>query len=239
MGDTQLIENGGLVESYAFTAAIVGVQFRSPGREAVSEQLLGIGLSPTKSRISNLQFQAISRSTLPTMMRDEVFFPEAILSQPLGSGTRRYTFDDVTEMLYDLRPYSTYEEPFDPINLLSGSPNAGRTISGEVINMIVPHCFQGEIIQNIGDYFSYCVSSPTAKRFGEMRYAPDSCQVKFKARAVASFNKIPGFPKITGYKSALQLGPMMLGIDEQFTHIVERLMSPSPEFAKTREQVVA
>ena len=32
---------------------------------------------------------------------------------------------------------------------------------------------------------------------------------------------------------------MMLGIDEQFTHIVERLTSTFPEFAKTREQVVA
>jgi len=32
---------------------------------------------------------------------------------------------------------------------------------------------------------------------------------------------------------------MMLGIDEQFTHIVERLTSTFPEFSKTREQVVA
>lgn len=47
-----------------------------------------------------------------------------------------------------------------------------------------------------------------------MRYAPDSCQLKFKARAMASFNKMPGFPKMTGYKSALQLGGQMLTTDK-------------------------
>ena len=105
--------------------------------------------------------------------------------------------------------------------------------------MIVPHCFTGEIIQNIGDYFSYCVSSPSSKRFGDMRYAPDSCQIKFKARAVASFNKMPGFPKMTGYKSALALGPSMLATDNQVSRIVSRMTNTFPEFAKTREQVIA
>mmetsp|Transcript_22274 Transcript_22274/g.27337 ORF Transcript_22274/g.27337 Transcript_22274/m.27337 type:complete len:138 (-) Transcript_22274:871-1284(-) len=137
------------------------------------------------------------------MMRDEVWFPAELLEQPLGKGTKTYTFDDVGEMLYDIQPYSGYEQSFDEIGVLSGQPNHDKVINGEVINMLVPHCFAGEIIQNIGDHFSYCVTSPTAKRNGDLRYAPDSCQVKFKARAVASFNKMPGFPKITGYKSAL------------------------------------
>lgn len=108
-------------------------------------------------------------------MRDEVWFPEAIVSQPLGKGTKRYDFEDVTDMLYDLEEHSAFNEPFDPINLLSGQPNANKMIEGEVINMIVPNCLSGEIIQEIGDYFSYCVTSPTSKRFGNMRYAPDSC----------------------------------------------------------------
>jgi len=55
---------------------------------------------------------------------------------------------------------------------------------------------------------------------------------------VASFNKIPGFPKITGYKSALQLGGNMLAIDTQIAHIIDRMTSTYPDFAKTREQVV-
>lgn len=172
-------------------------------------------------------------------MRDEVWFPEAILDQPLGKGTKRYSFEDVTDMLYDLEEYSQFEEPFDPINILSGQPNANVKIDNEIINMIVPHCLSGEIIQEIGDYFSYCVSSPSSKRFGDMRYAPDSCQVKFKARAVASFNKMPGFPKMTGYKSAIALGPSMLATDNQVSRIINRMTSTFPEFAKTREQVIA
>lgn len=168
-------------------------------------------------------------------MRDEVWFPEAIVDQPLGKGTRRYSFDDVTDMLYDLEEYSQFEEPFDPIKILSGQPNADIKIDNEVINMIVPHCLAGEIIQNIGDYFSYCVSSPSSKRFGDMRYAPDSCQIKFKARAVASFNKMPGFPKMTGYKSAIALGPSLLATDNQVSRIIQRMTSTFPEFEKTRE----
>jgi len=56
-----------------------------------------------------------------------------------------------------------------------------------------------------------------------MRYAPESCQMKFKARAVASFNKLPGFPKISGYKSALMLGPALLATDSQVNKIVQRM----------------
>lgn len=110
-----------------------------------------------------------------TMMRDEVYFPSEIMDQPLGKGTRRYTFDDVGEMLFDMQPYSGYDAPFDAIGVLSGSPNRGKVIHGEVINMLVPQCFSGEIIHNIGDQFSYCVSSSSAKRDGDLRYAPDSC----------------------------------------------------------------
>lgn len=142
-------------------------------------------------------------------------------------------------MLYDLEPYSGFEEKFDPIGLLSGRPNADKIISGEVINMIVPESLTGEIIQNIGDYFSYCVSSPSSKRFGDMRYAPDSCQIKFKARAVASFNKMPGFPKMSGYKSALILGPSLLATDNQVSSIVNRMTQTFPEFDKTRQQIIA
>ena len=33
-----------------------------------------------------------------------------------------------------------------------------------------------------------------------MTFAAQSCQVKIKMKALASFNKIPGFPKLAGYK---------------------------------------
>jgi len=72
-----------------------------------------------------------------------------------------------------------------------------------------------------------------------MRYAPESCQIKFKARAVASFNKLPGFPRISGYKSGIMLGPSLIATDSQVNKIVQRMTSTFPEFAKTRELVVA
>jgi len=49
---------------------------------------------------------------------------------------------------------------------------------------------------------------------------------------------MPGFPKITGYKSALQLGGNMLVIDSQMSHIVDRMTKTFPELAKTRDLVV-
>lgn len=35
-------------------------------------------------------------------MRDEVWFPGDILEQPFGKGTKKYTFEDVTQLLLDL-----------------------------------------------------------------------------------------------------------------------------------------
>jgi len=81
------------------------------------------------------------------MMRDEVWFPGDILEQPFGKGTKKYTFEDVSQLLLDLQEYSSYEELYDPVGILSGSPNKGQMISSEVINVIVPYCYTGEIIQ--------------------------------------------------------------------------------------------
>ena len=76
--------------------------------------------------------------------------------------------------------------------------------------MIVPQSFQGDVYNKIGDYFTYCVSSATPKRLGDIRYKANSCQLKFKMRAVASFNKLPGFPKFSGYKPLNAVGPGLL-----------------------------
>ena len=65
--------------------------------------------------------------------------------------------------------------------------------------MIVSQSLKGEVYQNIGDYFTYCITSNTPKRWGDLKYRANDCQIKFKMRAVTSFNKLPGFPKISGY----------------------------------------
>jgi len=66
--------------------------------------------------------------------------------------------------------------------------------------MIVPRSIQGEVYENVGDYFTYCISSASPKRFKSLRYKANSCQIKFRMRAVAAFNKLAGFPKMSGYK---------------------------------------
>ena len=54
-----------------------------------------------------------------------------------------------------------------------------------------------------------------------LQYKADSCQVKVKARAVASFNKLAGFPKMSGYKQANIFGPGMLTLNTQFNKVLE------------------
>ena len=83
-------------------------------------------------------------------------------------------------------------------------------MKGEIINLIMPKSLQGEVYQDIGDLFTYCISTGTPKRMGNLSYKANSCQIKYKMRAAASFNKMAGFPKISGYKSINAMGPGML-----------------------------
>lgn len=52
--------------------------------------------------IKDLLFQGMSKDLLNTMMKDDVWFPGEMISQPLGDGTRTYGWDEVMEMLYDI-----------------------------------------------------------------------------------------------------------------------------------------
>jgi hypothetical protein len=74
----------------------------------------------------------------------------------------------------------------------------------QIINSIVPQSFHGTAFQNVGETYSYCVTSDTAKKFDDMSFAANSCQVKIKMKATASFNKIAAFPKLSGYKFMLE-----------------------------------
>jgi len=53
------------------------------------------------------------------MQKDLVWYPEAILSQPFGSGTKVYESDDAVQMIHDMEEYSNYSEPYDALSLLS------------------------------------------------------------------------------------------------------------------------
>lgn len=161
--------------------------------------------------INKLMVQAVERETLKAMNSDLVFYPEDHLEQPLGKGTKKYTSYESFDLIHDLEEYSEFEVPFDRVSLISDNPDSSRIIQGSLINMIVPAGFQGEVYDKIGDYFTFCISTETSKVFDGFKYLPDTCQVKFKVRAAASFNKLPGFPKISGYKQMNMLGPSILG----------------------------
>ena len=55
---------------------------------------------------------------------------------------------------------------------------------------------------------------------------------------MASFNKIPGFRKISGYEQYVKMGPGILMTQSQMTHIVERISQTFPELGNIRERVL-
>lgn len=105
--------------------------------------------------------------------------------------------------------------------------------------MVAGDSIRDEVYKNIGDIFTYCVTSPSAKVNGDLKYKPGSCQLKFKMRAVASFNKIPGFTKISGYNIYNKMGPAMLTTKGHVLNILDRMVNTYDEWATTRETVLS
>lgn len=95
-----------------------------------------------------------------------------------------------------------------------------------------------EIFQKPGDIFTYCISTDKQRVHGQLKYRADSCQVKFKMRTAAAYNKIPGFRKISGYEQFMKMGPGMLMTQGQMNHIIERTDETFPELAEIRRKVV-
>lgn len=83
-------------------------------------------------------------------------------------------------------------------------------IDSQVINIIASHSMKGETFHRTGDLFTYCLSSTASKIDGQLKFKPGRCQLKFKMRAVTTFNKLPGFPRISGYKQINPIGPSIL-----------------------------
>lgn len=135
-----------------------------PGRESVKDFIIGPGMVGAKSPIKNTQFIGIDEESMASMLTERVFYPGEIVEQPLGPGTTIYDHHNVTQMLFDLIPYSQYDEPFDPLQLLSQDPTASINIKGEVINTIVPASFKGDVFHDIGDYYTYCIKTQSSKR---------------------------------------------------------------------------
>ena len=57
-------------------------------------------------------------------------------------------------------------------------------------------------------------------------------------RAVAAFNKLAGFPKMSGYKQANAFGPSLLALNDQFVSILDRMTNTFDDFAETRRLAI-
>lgn len=57
-------------------------------------------------------------------------------------------------------------------------------------------------------------------------------------RAIASFSKLAGFPKMSGYKNANLVGATVVGLDKQIAKIIERAENTFEEIAETRRKVL-
>ena len=125
--------------------------------------------------LKNLQLVAAEASTLHSMNKDLAWNPAEIITDPMGDGGQAYEFENAVELLLDMEQYSHFSEPFDSLEILSGQPNHGMMVNSQIINLIVSQSLQDEIFQNIGDKFTYCVTSPTDKRLGELKYKQDVC----------------------------------------------------------------
>jgi len=95
------------------------------------------------------------------------------------------------------------------------------------MNMVVSASLQDEMYHDMGDYFNYCVYTGTPKVFGDLKYKPDTCQVKIKSRAIASVNRLPGFPKISSYKQINPFGTNFFLSTGQMQAIIKRLRETS------------
>lgn len=103
-------------------------------------------------------------------------------------------------MMYDLEEHSNFQQPYDEIDIISSQPNHGLIVDSQVINTLIPNGLKGEIFQQSGDYYTYCISTDKPRVFGNNLFKANTCQVKYKFRAVAAWNKLPGFFKMSGYE---------------------------------------
>lgn len=139
-----------------------------------------------------------------------VWYPGTHIEQPFGPGTKFYNDYEIIEMIYDMEEYEHFEQPFDKLGILSQRPNSEEIVTSQIINSIMPIGLQNEIYQKSGDIFTYCISTDKPRIHGNLKYKQDTCQIKFRMRVAAAYNRIPGFRKISGYEQYMKMGPGML-----------------------------
>jgi len=68
---------------------------QTPGREEIEEYILGTGFIKEKSAINRISLQGLEPSSFDTLNVEYIYYPQKVLNQPFGPGTKEYADDEV------------------------------------------------------------------------------------------------------------------------------------------------
>lgn len=140
------------------------------------------------------------QENMMSAINQEYFFLGETLNDPYNIG-KNYGALDIVQMLYDIQAYQIYEEPFDPNSIYSAGVNKDNIVKAQLINLIAPEGLRGLAYEDIGDYVSLCLKDWNNKAvYGEVTIDSLICNLKLRARIVATARKFPGFHTFSGYQ---------------------------------------
>lgn len=96
-----------------------------------------------------LKIQAVERNFLDSVDK-KYFMVGEYLDDPYNTG-KSYKPDELIDMMYDIEPYSEYEQEFDPHKIIPGSPIAEEKIKLSVINLLAPEGLRGNAFRDTGE----------------------------------------------------------------------------------------
>jgi hypothetical protein len=113
------------VESYSFQASsIVNSQLYGKGAD-FKEFITSTGMEKKMAYLPRVDLIGVERNLIESLENSQAFYPEEMLKQPFGHGTKNYNFFESVHLLYDLEPFSNFSELRDPLTLITQKPNFG------------------------------------------------------------------------------------------------------------------
>lgn len=181
----------------------------------------------------------MGRNLIDSLSTQRVWWPHSWIQQPFGPGTRVYSDKDIVDLIYDMEEYADFTRPFDSIGILSSSVMKGEIIEGNILHTINPSGLLNELYYKPGDEYTYCVNTGEKRQVGELMYSANSCQLKFKMKTAAIFNRIPGYSGITSYEQLAKFSPNVLQTIPGKRQIIDRIIKLFPDLAERNEQRLA
>jgi hypothetical protein len=78
---------------------------------------------------------------LDSFNHDLAFYPQNMMNKPFGPKGKEYTYAEAGKMIQEMEASSSFNELYDPLELITQKPNPGRKIDSQIINTIVPESF--------------------------------------------------------------------------------------------------